>query len=328
MRPSRTTVIGAGAWGTTLAVLLAEKGHEVSLWVFERDLAAQMEELRENKVFLPGCQLPASINIITEPNDNAEILLFAVPTQFLRNTARTWKGQGKKARAVICASKGIEQNTLALPLTILEEELKTGNLAALSGPNLSAEIAQGKPAACVIASKDAVLARYCQEAFTLERFRVYVNTDPVGVQLGGALKNIIAIAAGIADGLELGNNAKAALMIRGFAEIARLGAVMGADPTTFAGLSGMGDLITTCSSRLSRNHCVGEQLAQGKDLKTILAGAKHVAEGVTTTVAALKLAEKLKVELPLTQEVHNVLYKGKSPFDSLNALMTRTPTSE
>ncbi|MBN2057506.1 MAG: NAD(P)-dependent glycerol-3-phosphate dehydrogenase [Candidatus Saganbacteria bacterium] len=328
MSPAKIMVIGAGAWGTTLAILLAEKGHEVTLWVFEPDLAEQMKELRENKIFLPGYQLPASLDIITEPSNAAELFLFAVPTQFLRSTAGTWRKAAKKAQAVICASKGIEQNTLALPLTILEEELKTNKLAALSGPNLSAEIAQGKPAACVIASSDLSLARACQEVFTLERFRVYVNTDPIGVQLGGALKNIIAIAAGIADGLELGNNAKAALMIRGFAEIARLGTAMGADLTTFAGLSGMGDLITTCSSPLSRNHCVGEQLARGKDLKTILDGMKHVAEGLTTTKAALKLAEKLKVELPLTLEVHQVLYEGKSPFDSLNNLMTRTPTSE
>ena len=229
---------------------------------------------------------------------------------------------------VVCATKGIELNSLKLPLQIISEELKIKFPAILSGPNLSNEIARGLPAAAVIASEDAAGAKSLQEIISLERFRVYTSSDPLGVQLGGALKNVIAIAAGIADGLELGNNAKAALLIRGIAEISRLGTAMGADPKTFAGLSGMGDLITTCGSKLSRNHTVGEQLARGKKLTEILAGMKNVAEGVTTVKAAIALGEKYKVELPVAREVYRVLYEEKNPLESISALMNRTPKSE
>lgn len=327
---SRISVIGAGAWGTTLAILLAEKGHDVSLWAYEKELVKQLRELRENKLFLPGFQLPENIRITSRPEETggAEIFLFVVPTQLLRGVAVRFARSIGPDSLVVSAGKGIEEKTLCLPLEILEQALPTNKLAALSGPNLSAEIARGLPAACVLSSKSTETAQTAQTALMQERFRVYINNDPTGVQLGGALKNVIAIAAGVADGLELGNNAKSALMIRGIAEIARLGSVMGADPRTFAGLSGMGDLITTCASKLSRNHSVGEKLARGKKLKDILAEMKHVAEGVPTAKAALALAKKHRIHLPVTQEVCQVLYEGKNPFQSISDLMTRSATSE
>jgi glycerol-3-phosphate dehydrogenase (NAD(P)+) len=325
----KVSVIGAGAWGTTLAILLAQKKHSVTLWVYEKELAAEMREIRENKCFLPGFQLPEEIEITSDENETkgSEMFVFVAPTQFLKSVAAPFKKIVGDA-IVVSACKGIDVKTLKLPLEILSEELKTKKLAALSGPNLSEEIARGLPATCVATSKDIKIAKAVQAAFMLERFRVYVNSDPVGVQLGGALKNIIAIAAGAADGLELGNNAKAALMIRGIAEITRLGVAMGAKPKTFAGLSGMGDLITTCSSKLSRNHTVGEAIAKGKKLTEILAGMQHVAEGVPTAKAALALGKKYKVQLPVASEVYQVLYEDKNPFKSITDLMNRSATSE
>lgn len=326
----KISIIGAGAWGTTLAILLAEKGHEVKLWAYEKEVAEQINQIRENKTFLPGIQINEIISATNKAEDTkgSDIFVFVVPTQHLSAIAKQFSKFIKADQIVVAASKGIEQKTLKLPTQILEEELKTKNIAALSGPNLSAEIARGLPAAAVVAAENEAVAKAVQEVFMLERFRVYVNSDPIGVQLGGALKNIIAIAAGAADGFELGNNAKSSLMIRGIAEISRLGAAMGANPKTFAGLSGMGDLITTCSSTLSRNHCVGAQIAQGKKLPDILKAMKNVAEGVFTCKAALDLAKKHKVELPVTKEVYEVLYKDKNPLQSINDLMTRSATSE
>ncbi len=326
----RISVVGAGAWGTTIAILLAQKEHQVTLWVYEADLAQAMHGTRENKAFLPGFQLPENIQITNKETDidGSEQVFFVVPTQFLRSVVKRCARLIKKNTVVAAASKGIEGTSLKLPLEIIKDELKTGDLVVLSGPNLSQEIANGQPAAAVVAGQNSQANAKVQEAIMQERFRVYVNTDPIGVQLGGALKNVIAIAAGTADGLELGNNAKSALIIRGVSEISRLGEAMGARITTFAGLSGMGDLITTCSSKLSRNHFVGEQIAKGRKLSDILGGMKAVAEGVPTAKAALALGKKHKVELPVCQEVYATLYEGKNPLLSITDLMTRTATSE
>ncbi|MBI5399884.1 NAD(P)-dependent glycerol-3-phosphate dehydrogenase [Candidatus Saganbacteria bacterium] len=323
-------VIGAGAWGTTLAILLAEKEKQINLWAYETDLARKMQAERENKIFLPGFPLSENITITSEAKQiaQAEIILFVVPSQFLRFVARIFKPIIGPNLPIICASKGVEQNSLLLPLQILEEELGPRNYAVLSGPNLSNEIARGLPAASVIAAKDLAQAKLLQANFMLERFRVYASTDPLGVQLGGALKNVVAIAAGIADGLGLGNNAKAALLIRGIAEIGRLGEAMGAQAKTFTGLSGMGDLIATCGSSLSRNHQVGEQIAKGKKLDDILRRMKAVAEGVTTARAAAALGRKFNVEMPVTNEVVEVLFHNKPPFKSISDLMTRLPARE
>lgn len=327
---SKITVIGAGAWGTTLAILLAEKGQAVSLWVYEPELVAEMGEFRENKKFLSGFPLSESIEITGEIGmaEQTEIIFFSVPTQFLRSIAKKFSSSIPSSAIVVSAGKGIEERTLKLPLEILAEELKVNGLCALSGPNLSSEIAKGLPAAAVAASAKRETAKAVQACLIQERFRIYTNDDVIGVQLGGALKNIVAIAAGIADGLALGDNAKAGLMIRGLAEIARLGVAMGAKAETFAGLSGMGDLIATCSSRLSRNHAVGEQLAQGKKLPDILKGMREVAEGVPTTLAAVELGKKHQVSLPITAEVYHVLYQGKDPYRAISDLMSRAAKSE
>jgi glycerol-3-phosphate dehydrogenase (NAD(P)+) len=326
----KISVVGAGAWGTTIAILLAQKEHQVTLWVYEAELAQAMHETRENKTFLPGFQLPENIKITNKEADLAgsEMVFFVVPTQFLRSVVKRCARQIGQKAIVVAASKGIEETSLKLPLEIIRDEIRSADLVALSGPNLSREIANGQPAAAVVAGKNIQACRQVQQAIMQERFRVYVNPDPIGVQLGGALKNVIAIAAGVADGLELGNNSKSALIIRGVSEISRLGVAMGANTTTFAGLSGMGDLITTCSSRLSRNHSVGEQIAKGKKLKAILACMKDVAEGVPTAKAAIALGHKHKVELPVCREVYATLYEGKSPLASITDLMTRSATSE
>lgn len=326
----KISVAGAGAWGTTLAILLAENGHDVSLWCYEKELVPEMNERRENFRFLPGFPLNEKITVTgaAAETSGAEVFLLAVPTQFLRGTAREFAGIIGTGPVIVSACKGIEERTLALPLAIIGEEIKNKNLCALSGPNLSSEIARGLPAASVAASTNTRTAERVQQCLIQERFRVYTNTDTVGVQLGGALKNVIAIAAGIADGLELGDNAKAGLMVRGLAEITRLGLAMGARAETFAGLSGMGDLIATCASRLSRNHFVGENIARGKKLPEILREMKDVAEGVTTTRAAREMGRKLKVNLPITEQVHLVLYEGKEPYRAIRDLMSRAATSE
>ncbi|PIS28115.1 glycerol-3-phosphate dehydrogenase [Candidatus Saganbacteria bacterium CG08_land_8_20_14_0_20_45_16] len=326
----KISVLGAGAWGTTLAILLAEAGNEVTLWAFEKEVADEINLSRENKSFLPGFQVPENITITNKSDitKEADLYFIVVPTQFLRSVCQKFKKIISPEKIIVSASKGIELNTLKLPLEIIEEELGHKKLVALSGPNLSKEIAQGLPAAAVAAANDPTLAKTVQETLMLERFRVYASQDPLGVELGGALKNVIAIAAGVVDGFKLGNNATASLIIRGMAEISRLGKAMGAKPATFMGLSGMGDLITTCGSKLSRNHCVGEQISQGKKLKDILASMKSVAEGVATAKAAQALAKKYQVDMPVTNEIYKVLYEDKNPLESINDLMTRNATSE
>ena len=327
---AKISVIGAGAWGTTLAILLAENKHEVCLWAYEKELAQEIEEFRENKRFLPGFQLPSQIQATNEREEtkDTQIYIFVVPTQHLRSVAKSFKYIIQTNSLIVCASKGIEEGKLKLPLEILKEELKTDNLAALSGPNLSREIAQGLPAATVVASEKIETAQAVQKVLLMERFRVYTNAAPLGVQLAGALKNVIAIAAGVVDGLEMGDNAKAGLLIRGLAEITRLGVAMGAKPETFAGLAGMGDLITTCGSKLSRNHCVGKQIAKGKKLNIIMKEMSAVAEGIPTTKAALALAKKHKIILPIMEEVNQLLFEEKSPSQAITDLLTREAKSE
>lgn len=327
----KLAVIGAGAWGTTLTILLAEKGHRVVLWAYEKELVAKMRERRENNKFLPGFPLPLGVEVTNQPAaaTEAEICFFVIPTQFLRPIARQFTESLSPSAMIVSASKGIEDKTLKLPINILTEELKKNEkFCALSGPNLSSEIARGLPAAAVAASKEIAVSKFVQTNLNSERFRVYTNADPIGVQLGGALKNVIAIAAGIVDGLALGDNAKAGLLIRGMVEITRLGVALGAKAETFTGLSGMGDLITTCSSRLSRNHFVGESLAKGKKLPEILKEMKEVAEGVPTAAAARALGRQYNVGLPITEEVYRVLHEGKDPYRAIADLTARAATSE
>jgi glycerol-3-phosphate dehydrogenase (NAD(P)+) len=327
---SKISIIGAGAWGTTLSILLAENGQAVTLWAYEKELVESMNEMRENSRYLPGFPLVETIEITSEAERTrgAEMFLLAVPTQFLRRTAKQFSSVIGPAAIVVCASKGIEEKTLKLPLDILTEELKNNNLSALSGPNLSSEIARGLPAASVVASANLTAAKQAQKSLMNERFRVYTNSDPIGVQLGGALKNVIAIAAGVADGLKLGDNAKAGLLIRGMAEITRLGVALGGKTETFAGLSGMGDLVATCSSKLSRNHIVGAKIAAGEKLADFLPGMSAVAEGVPTAAAARELGRKLNVSLPIIEEVYLVLHEGKDPYQAISSLMKRAAASE
>lgn len=323
---SRCAVLGAGAWGTTLSILLAEGGHQVSLWSYEADLVPEMIKYRENRKYLSGFPLPESIDLVDSREvawQGAELIILAVPTQYLRAQLK-----GLPADAlVVSASKGLEEKTLRRPSEMIAEFHKN-DLAVLSGPNLAKEIAGGKPAASVVAAPQLSTAEKAQKYLMRDRFRVYTNTDVIGVELGGALKNIIAIAAGCADGLGLGDNAKSALLIRGIAEITRLGVALGARAETFFGLSGMGDLITTCESELSRNHKVGYEIAKGRKLPEILGSMKEVAEGVPTSRAALELSRKKRVVMPITEQVNRVLFEGRDPYQAIEELMTRTPTSE
>lgn len=322
----KISVIGAGAWGTTIAKILGEKETDVKLWSFEKDVADSINSSAENIKFLKGIKLPKTIfcsTSIEEALDGTEAIVFVVPTPFLRRILKDSKPFIKNDVMILNAGKGIERSTLSTPSKMILDELGYENAAVLSGPNLSKEIARGLPAATVVASSDVQKAKFFQELMNSKDLRVYISPDTIGVELGGALKNVIAIAAGICDGLSLGNNAKSALMVRGIAEISRLGMSLGAKVETFFGLSGIGDLITTCQSELSRNHFVGYELAHGKKLDEILKNMVSVAEGVETSVSAKELSAKMKIEMPITNEVYEVLYKEKDPKDAITSLMTR-----
>lgn len=329
----RLVVVGGGAWGTTLAMVAARAGTEVTLAVRnERDAHVMRTERRHPRslkdVIFPG-ELEISSNIRAEV-DRADVVLLAIPTQRLRKATEELAGV-LRGKVIVSAAKGIEIGTLMLPTGIIADVLGKADatsICALSGPNLAMEIAHGKPGTSVVASEDQAAATHVQGMLMGPAFRVYTSTDVVGVEMGGALKNIIAIGAGIGDGLNAGDNAKAAFMTRGIAEISRLGVAHGADVLTFAGLSGIGDLITTCSSGLSRNHQVGVGLASGKTLDEVLAGMTEVAEGVDTTRAAIELADRSGVEMPIAEQMHQVLFGGKSAVDAVRDLMLREPRME
>ncbi|MFH1709590.1 MAG: NAD(P)H-dependent glycerol-3-phosphate dehydrogenase [bacterium] len=322
---NKISIIGAGAWGTTLSILAAENGHSPTIWSYEEDVAKSINELRENKKYLNGFQLPQNIDATTDLKAavSSDIIILSTPSQYLRKTLRNMSKFVKKEAIIISAVKGLEIETQKRMSVVIKEELPCGKIAVISGPNISKEIARGLPAATVAASTDVGMAKFVQKILNSSRFRVYTNTDIIGVELGGALKNIIAIAAGVADGLMLGNNAKSALMVRGITEIMRLGTAMGGKNETFSGLSGIGDLMTTCESPLSRNHQVGVEIAKGRRLNDIIMKMSDVAEGVPTSKAARELSRKLKVEMPITEEVYSVLYEGKDPFKAISSLMQR-----
>ncbi len=325
------SVIGAGAWGTTIADLLAKKGLDILLWCFEEQTVQDINSSKENKKFLPGIKLHKNITAtadLEESFNNSKVIISVIPCQHIRSTLKSKRIDVSKDTVILSATKGIEKETLKRPSEIIGEILKIDNVAALSGPNLSKEIAKGLPAASVVACNDQSVAKELQSVLSTDNFRIYTSDDVIGVELGGALKNVIAIAAGICDGLALGSNAKSALIVRGLAEIKRLGIAAGAKQGTFSGLSGIGDLITTCQSSLSRNHSVGEQLAKGKTLAEIQKSMNAIPEGIDTSVSALKLAEKLKVEMPITREVYKVLLEGKKPAESIPSLMGRSLKSE
>jgi len=327
----RLTIIGAGAWGTTLAILATEAGHRVTLVARTTESAKFLDTHRLHPVSLPGVSIPTDIRIAeVEKCDlgSVDVVVLAIPTQKLRGSLEEL-AESLRGKPILSAAKGLEVETLLRPSAVIRSVLSRDTLVAvLSGPNLSTEIAAGHPAATVIASDIPGLAETLVDIFHSQRFRVYVSDDLIGVELGGALKNIIAIGAGIADGLEAGDNAKAAFMTRGIAEIARLGVASGAQPLTFAGLSGIGDLIATCSSRLSRNHRVGFALASGTSLDVILASMTEVAEGIATTRAACALGLAHGVDLPIVDQMHRVLFESVSPVDAMRRLMEREPKRE
>jgi glycerol-3-phosphate dehydrogenase (NAD(P)+) len=320
-------VLGAGSWGTTLADLLARRDHAVQLWAYEPEVVEAVNARHENPVFLPGCPLAPSLTATGDAvaaARGAEMVVTVAPSHVLRRVVtQAAPGVGRGA-IVVSATKGIEPGTLALMSQVLEETLPGRAVAALSGPSFALEVYQQQPTAVVAAAHHAATAQAVQTVFASPRFRVYSHDDVIGVELGGALKNVIAIAAGILEGLGLGNNPRAALITRGLAEMTRLGVAMGADPLTFAGLAGMGDLILTTTGALSRNRALGMALAAGQTLEQYTASHRTVAEGANTAQAALQLAETRGVELPICAEVASILFEGKPARQALNDLMERT----
>ena len=331
---AKVGVVGTTTWGTTLAILLGRNGVDVCLWARDEEEAARLRSRRENTRFAPGAKFPPTLTVTSSTNEalfQAEVVIVAVPSGTMRENLRRICGSLGDSAVVVSATKGLELGTGKRMSQLMEEELAPSlhsGICALSGPNLASEIMGNKPSSTVVASANGNAARSAQALINSSLFRVYTNDDIVGVEFGGALKNIIALGAGICDGLQYGDNAKASFLTRGLAEIARLGVAAGANPLTFAGLAGMGDLIATCSSSLSRNHHVGEQLAGGKTLKEIRGSMENVAEGIDTTAAAITLAEKLGVEMPLTQATYDVLFGGVALDQAISGLLGRTPGPE
>jgi glycerol-3-phosphate dehydrogenase (NAD(P)+) len=325
-------VIGAGAWGTALATILAEKKQEVRLWEYFAEYAEVLKTTRENPKFLPGVKIPREIFIthdLAEAVHNCQTVILVSPSQKLRAVAKRLVELSIQPEYIVTASKGIENDTLQRMSEIVVQEFGQGpKVCALSGPSHAEEVSRRIPTSVVAASKDMAAAQHVQNILMTEQFRIYTSDDIVGVEMGGALKNVIAIAAGMVDGLQLGDNTKAALITRGLAEMRRLGMALKARPETFAGLSGLGDLVVTCTSRHSRNRRVGEELGQGKSLKEILAHMEMVAEGVETTRSVWALAQRLKVDMPITHAVNRILFENCSPQAALKSLLQRPQKSE
>ncbi len=322
-------VVGAGSWGTAIANLLGSKGFKIDLWAYEKEVKDQIETYRENKIFLPGFSLSTNIfpsNDIAEVVSEKDLITIVVPSHVMRQTSRNIFGHVSANSIVVSASKGIENNTHLTMSGVLKEtlpEIPENAFAVLSGPSFAKEVARQFPTVVSVASLDRQVADLVQRVFATPYFRVYTNDDMIGVELGGAVKNIIAIAAGIIDGLGLGLNTRAALITRGLTEISRLGLKMGANPRTFAGIAGIGDLILTCTGDLSRNYTVGKKIGEGMKLKDILSEMQTVAEGVKTAKSVYNLSRKLGVEMPISHEVYHILYDDVSPKDACARLMSR-----
>jgi glycerol-3-phosphate dehydrogenase (NAD(P)+) len=323
-------VIGAGGWGTALAKLLCDKGDEVTLWCHGEATFREMEAKGENVTYLPGVPLPRQLKItlsLKEMVSEKEVLLFAVPSHLVREVLQGAVSHMVPHATLVCGTKGIEEGSLLTMGEVLVDlfgEPKRRHLTFLSGPSFALEVAQGLPAAITLAAYDDEVGSNVQKTLSTQNFRVYTSQDVIGVQMGGVVKNVIAIAAGISDGLALGDNARAALMTRGLAEMTRLAVRMGADPLTLSGLPGLGDLILTCAGDLSRNRRVGLEIAKGRKVSEILAGMRMVAEGVRNTRSVRLLAQRLDVEMPIVEQMCQVLYKGKDPMCAVRDLMQRT----
>ncbi len=331
MNKLRIAVLGDGGWGTTLAVLLSTKSYPVTLWGAFENYTKLMVKTRLNSKFLPGIKIPKDIqitsNIKTAVTDK-EIVVLAIPAQYTRGVLKKIKGSFSKETVFLSVTKGIEMGSSKRISEIIHATLGPVKFAVLSGPTIAQEVAKGIPTTIVAASHDIRIRKTIQEVFSTERFRVYTNPDVIGVELGGSLKNVIAIACGVSDGLGFGTNTKAAILSRGLAEISRLGKAMGAKLETFSGISGLGDLVTTCISRQSRNRFVGEQIGKGKTLKQICRNMQMVAEGVSTAKSAHALSLKYKVDMPITREVYRLIYLNKSPRQVVKDLMTRKSKEE
>jgi len=324
-------VIGAGAWGTALADVLARNNHAVRLWAYEPDVVDSINRKHENARFLKGHALTPAIEAtgdLDAATESAELIVFATPSHVLRIIAKAAARTIPDSAPLVVATKGIEKDTLCLMTEVVEQELDGATVIALSGPSFASEVVSGQPTAVVVASAEEEAASVAQLAFSSPYFRAYTHTDVVGVELGGALKNVMAVATGIAEGLGLGFNARAALITRGLAEMTRLGVALGADETTFAGLAGLGDLVLTCTGSLSRNRAVGVEIGKGRKLEDVLRDRETVAEGVSAAQSARELAKREAVEMPIVDAVNTVLFEGQSARSAIGALMTRELRAE
>ena len=331
---SSLTLFGAGSWGTALAVHLASTGRDVTLWARRPDAAARMQRTRRNPSYLPEIDLPEAVHVTADLEAAAgasDLWALAVPSQNLRSVAERLRPFSRPEVSVVSLAKGIENDTLRTMSQVLDEVLASvpaARIGVLYGPSHAEEVAQGRPTTVVAAAPDESVAQDIQRAFMTERFRVYVNTDVIGVEIGGSAKNVLAIAAGIGDGVGYGDNAKAALITRGITEIRRLGRALGGRPETFAGLAGIGDLIVTCMSAHSRNRYLGEQIGQGRSLQEVVDNMDMVAEGVRTTQSIHDLAQQHDIEMPITEAVYAVLFQGRQPQKMVEELMTRSAKRE
>ncbi len=327
----KIAIIGAGSWGTALAIVLSRSRakHRLALWAYEQEVCDSLRECRVNEIFLPGFEVPDEVEVtseLTEALAGADIVLGVMPSAHARTMYSKMLPHLEPQMVFVSATKGLEHDSLMRMTQVIEQvvgEKFPPRVAALSGPSFAREVARGDPTAVAIASSDAELRMMLQEEFSGPTFRLYANDDVVGVELGAAVKNVIAIAAGVCEGLGFGWNTTAALITRGLAEMTRLAVALGARPETMAGLAGMGDLVLTCTGALSRNRSVGVELGRGRKLEEILRGTRMVAEGVGTTAAALALAQRHKLEMPITKQVHGVLYEGRSPREAIRELMER-----
>ncbi len=327
----RTGVVGAGAWGTALADLLARNGRRVTLWAYEADVVESINARHENSRFLADARLHEGVRAtgnLAEAVRGAELVLFVTPSHVLRSIARRAAPDVAEHGILVVASKGIERETLSLMTDVVSQEITTHPVVGLSGPSFAREVVQHQPTAIVAASHDPEASTRVQQAFSSDTFRVYTHHDVTGVELGGSLKNVMAIATGMAEGLGLGYNPRAALITRGLAEMTRLGVGLGADPLTFAGLAGIGDLVLTCTGALSRNRQLGMDIGQGKRLAALLASRETVAEGVYTTQSAHALASREDIDMPIVAAVYRILFEGSDPHQAIHELMTRELRAE
>jgi glycerol-3-phosphate dehydrogenase (NAD(P)+) len=330
----RLAIIGAGSWGTALAIVLAPRFPHLRLWVYEQDLARRMEETRENDVYLPGCLLPPRVEVTSDlarALDGAEIVLSVMPSHLVRGLYRQMQPFLNESMLFVSATKGLENGSLLRMSEVIREALETAfvpRVAVISGPTFAREVARMEPTALVVASTDPAAAECVQAAFSGPTFRLYSSADPIGVEIGGSIKNVVAIGAGVLHGIGLGHNTTATLITRGLAEMTRLAVAMGGKAQTLAGLAGLGDLVLTCTGDLSRNRTVGVELAHGRRLDEIVSSMKMVAEGIKTTNAAVELARRCSVEMPISEQMFQMLHSGIAPRDAIQRLMERSLKGE